>query len=363
MKICYLADAGSAHTRKWCKFFSDRGHEVHVMSFWPGENEFAELHIMPRLVDPAASSVQKLSYLLQSRALRRGIAKIQPDILHAHYASSYGAACAFARVHPQFLSVWGADIYDFPNASPLHRQVVKAALRRPASLLSTSHALAGEAAKYTSRHFEITPFGVDTALFSPAARTRVAGDGRFVIGTVKKLSPKYGIDDILVAGRQLLRARPEIPLEIRIAGCGPQEDELHQLANDLGLGERTKWLGFIDSKQASVEWANMDVAVIPSRLESESFGVSAVEAGACGVPVIVSDVAGLQESTAPGVSSIVVKRGDLSGIVAALTRLYDNPHDRQRFGAAGRRLSVERFDLAHCFGHVEELYESLLARR
>ena len=73
-----------------------------------------------------------------------------------------------------------------------------------------------------------------------------------------------------------------------------------------------KWLGFISQEDAAKEWANMDIGIIPSVSDSESFGVSAVECQACGVPVIISDIPGLEESTCPGKSSLVVPRGDYS---------------------------------------------------
>ena len=89
------------------------------------------------------------------------------------------------------------------------------------------------------------------------------------------------------------KTRPEIPIKLRIAGKGEKEEEYKQLAVKLGIADVTTWLGFISQEEAAREWANMDVAVIASTLESESFGGSAVEAEACGTAVIISDIPGL----------------------------------------------------------------------
>ncbi len=105
---------------------------------------------------------------------------------------------------------------------------------------------------------------------------------------------------------------------MRIAGKGPQEESYHKLASELRIDDITYWLGFISQEEAASEWANMDVAIIPSTLESESFGVSAVEAQACGTAVIISDIPGLMEATRPGETSLVVHRNAPNEIASAI---------------------------------------------
>jgi glycosyltransferase involved in cell wall biosynthesis len=223
--------------------------------------------------------------------------------------------------------------------------------------------MADEASRYTDREFVITPFGVDIDLFSPDRRCRSTDDNNFVVGTVKSLSPKYGIDRILRACRILRDRRPDIPLSIRIAGTGPQESELKSLCHSLGLDQLTSWLGFISQEEAALEWANMDVAVIPSQNESESFGVAAVEAEASGVPVIVSDIPGLMESTRPGLSSLVVPRSSESDITSALERMFDHPDKRKEMGACGRQVAVDQYEYRSCFRLVEAMYYKMIADR
>lgn len=145
-------------------------------------------------------------------------------------------------------------------------------------------------------------YGVNTTVFCPNRRTR----NIFVIGTVKGLESVYGIDIILKAAQIVRTERPDIPLRVRIAGKGSKAEEYMMLAKELGISDIVTWLGFISQESAAKEWANMDVAVIPSR--QESFGVSAVEAQACGTPVIISDVLGLKEATSPFISSLVISK-------------------------------------------------------
>ncbi len=353
MKICFVAPADNYHTKKWCRWFAGRGHEVHVVSFHRAVTENAELHFIDCGVGVRENDWKKLRYLLRASELRNILAEMKPDIVNVHYATSYGAAAALAGIKRYVLSVWGADVYDFPKKSPLHRLMLRFSLNKASYLFSTSKAMAVEAGKYTKKAFDITPFGVDTELFSPGKRIR-AGDGRFIVGTVKTLSEKYGIDYLIKAAAIIHREYPDIPLELRIAGKGPCEKEYRDLAARLQVNGMITWLGFIPQEQAAEEWANMDAAVIPSTLESESFGVSAVEAQSCGVPVVISDIPGLMEAASPGVTALVVPRKDERALAKALVWLYRNPEAGKRMGEEGRKYVLENYEWNDCFSKIEQ---------
>ena len=367
MRICYLSNANNYHTIKWCRWFSERGHRILVLSLDPCSSEemlsLGGVKVV-WLRSPAnrnSSGLAKMAYALTAGQAHKAISRFSPDVLHAHYASSYGLVASLASAGDYYLSVWGADVYDFPQRSPLHRAIIRCALGHARWAMSTSEAMAKEAGKYTNKDFYITPFGVDMELFSPSRKSRTVGDGRFVIGVVKALEPKYGIDVLLRGAARLLEARPDIPLEVRIAGKGSQQDELRRLATELGISDRVAWLGFIPQEQAACEWADMDVAVVASTLESESFGVSAVEAQACGTPVIYSDIPGLMEAAGGGRTGICVQRSDPDALARELARLYDDEELRIRLGKEGRDYVSATFDIDSCFERVASLYERNLA--
>lgn len=206
MKICFIAPANNYHTQKWCHWFRNRGHQVDVISFTEGEIEGCTVHYINSGAGVRGSDAQKLKYLFQARKVHEIVNEIKPDVINAHYATSYGTVAALAGLPPYYLSVWGSDVYDFPKKSILHRMMLQFSLNRAAYLLSTSKAMAKEASQYTRKPFTITPFGVDCELFSPdktpgkrydAVNTKNGRD--YVIGTVKSLSDKYGIATLLRA--------------------------------------------------------------------------------------------------------------------------------------------------------------------
>lgn len=361
MKICFVAPANNYHTKKWANWFISRGHEVHIITFIEDLIPGATVHYINTGANSEDGNLKKLKYLFAGKKINRLLKSINPDIVNVHYATSYGTAMALSGYHPYILSVWGADIYDFPQEGFFQKEMVKFSLKNADWLYSTSKAMAKESKKYTNKEFTITPFGVDMSLFSPNKRTR-DNDGKFIVGTVKALTPKYGIDTLLKGVARVYKAHPEYNLEVRIAGKGESEKTLKALAKQLGISEIVKWLGFISQEDAAKEWANMDVGVVASSMLSESFGVSAIECQASGTPVIISDVPGLEEATNPGKSSIVIPIKDDNALSEKIIELHDDLKLRIEIGNEGRKFVVENYELNKCFLEVESNMESKIVQ-
>ncbi len=358
MRICFIGPANSTHIIKWCNWFYNEGHEVHLITFVPGIIKGTKIHLINLNVNSNGSEIGKLKYLTTGRRIKLLVKKIQPDIVSAHYATSYGVAVALSGIKKYVLSVWGSDIYDFPKKTPIHRALLKYSLWKAPYLFSTSNAMAREASKYTKKLFEITPFGVDMELFNPNKRTRPHDQSPFIIGTVKALSDLYGIDFILKAVSLIRKENNDIDLRVRISGDGPDSEKYMKMAKELDISDITEFLGRISQSQAASEWANMDVAIIPSVLY-ESFGVAAVEAQACETPVIISDVDGLKETTLPEKSSIVVEKKNEREIANAIISLFHNPELRIEMGKNGRRFVYDNFEIQKTFEKIEKLLESI----
>ena len=362
MKICFLAPANNYHTQKWCKYFVGQGHEVSVLSLTDGNITGAKVYWLNANTRATQSDFHKLKYLFQFSRVKKTIEEIKPDIINVHYASSYGTLAAISGLNNYIVSVWGSDVYEFPRKSFLHRMLLKYSLNSAKCIFSTSKAMAKETRKYTNKKIYITPFGVDMTLFNPDKRTRTE-DNEFVIGTVKRLEPKYGIDYFLKAVKIVREKRPDINLKVRIAGKGTHELEYKQLAKSLRIDDIVTWLGFISQPEAAKEWANMDCGIIFSESESESFGVSAVEAQAAGIPVIISDIPGLMEATEPGITSVVVPRRNSVLLAGKIIDLYDNPMQRQIIARKGRLFTSNTYELDCCFNLVEKLYNQFVTEK
>lgn len=365
MKICFLGPADNFHIEKWAKWFLKAGHQVHIISFTKGKIDSCEIHFIESGAEIESKDIEKIRYLFQASKVKKLIKKIKPDVINVHYATSYGTVAALAHLPAYYLSVWGSDVYDFPKKGILHREMLKFSLSHAKVIFSTSKAMATETSQYTDKDIVITPFGVDCNLFSPDKQSCKKGGSletkngvEYTIGTVKALEDKYGIATILRATAILKRNHPEVPVQLRIAGKGPQESEYKALAKELEIDNITHWLGFISQEQAAVEWANMDCGIIPSESESESFGVSAVEAQACCTPVIISDIPGLMEATVPGKTSTVVPRKSPEKLAQAMYEMYLDSNKRKEMGTLGRTFVENQYEIDDCFKQIEKIFIS-----
>src|ERR1035437_3873017 len=167
LKIFILSDARSAHTIKWVNILLEKGFCIFLFSLSNYDNRdftnsdkltLYSSNFSNRSFDNPVWS--KLIFLKELPQIKRKIKKFKPNILHAHYASSYGLLGALTFFRPLVISVWGSDIYNFPRNNVLNRAVLKFSLSRAYKILSTSKTMRGETAKYTKNNMEVTPFGI-----------------------------------------------------------------------------------------------------------------------------------------------------------------------------------------------------------
>lgn len=374
MKVLLVSDAGSIHTRRWASSLKDAGVDVVLFSITPVEDDFyGRKDIRTYVFDlfrykkkkkiPGLGSLA--SHVCAVRELKKVLREECPDILHAHYATSYGLTAALSGYHPFILSVWGSDVYEFPKQSALNELAVKFMMKKADRVLSTSRVMAAEASRYCSKDIGITPFGVDTELFVKD-RGHVREAGCLVFGTVKTLSYKYGIDLLIKAFasmRKMLEddaAMKGISARLVIAGKGPDRDALVKLADDLGMAESVEFIGAVDHEMIPELYSGIDVAVFLSR--SESFGVSAVEAMSCSVPVIASDADGFREILDDG-AGIIVPGEDVRAAAREMYRLAKDPGARESLAGKGRRRVEERYDWKTNVEMMMEEYENILRTR
>jgi glycosyltransferase involved in cell wall biosynthesis len=172
--------------------------------------------------------------------------------------------------------------------------------------------------------------------------------GEFVLLTVAHLIPAKGV-------AVLLRALAVLPKKIVlwVAGSGPEQERLHAMGHDLGVGDRVRWLGL----QAHVEpyMQAADAFVCPS-LWAEAAGLVNIEAQACGLPVIASNLGGIPEYVAAERSGLLFRAGDHRQLAACIERLYSNPPLCQDMGGRARAWALERFSTAARMENVIALY-------
>lgn len=360
MKIVLVAPASSIHTVRWANSLASLGHEVHLIS----QHKVSDL-LLKDVKTHICKYRGQVGYFLMVPYVRSLLKKIRPDILNAHYASGYGTTARLVNYHPWVISVWGSDVYEFPRKSLLHKWLIKRNLLAADKVASTSHCMADEASMLASELIDIaiTPFGVNLFAYTDLKPNAAIKKSRLVIGTVKTMTKTYGIDTLLEAYALLLKSlqsRPDAPdLELRLVGEGNQTAELQALAKQLGISQSVIFVGRVPHNQVPQELAKLDIYVALSR--AESFGVSVIEAGAAGRPVVVSDAAGLLEVTVDGHTGFVVPRENPTAASQAIERMVLDAELRHRMGAAGQNHVAKKYSWNVCIETMLDVYKKTIS--
>jgi glycosyltransferase involved in cell wall biosynthesis len=369
MRVLLLADAASTHVQKWALSLANKNVSLCIFSLSSADpglykespniqlftpNNFGDLGLRE------VGSLSKLSYLKTLLALRKCIKAFSPDIVHAHYASSYGLLGALCLFKPFFISAWGTDIFEFPRKSFLHRWVLKFNLRSANQIFSTSHIMAVEMSYYTTKNVRVIPFGIDLEKFKPAKGRKLFDDDSIVIGIIKTLEDRYGVSYLINAFAILKKNRNE-KLKLLIVGKGSKEWELKNLVAKLGLIQDVHFAGWVLIEEVSSFHNSIDIAVFPS--EADSFGVSILEAGACGKPVIVSRVGGLVEVVEENKTGLIIPPRDPEALAEAIALLLDNKEMRESLGGNGRIWVQKHYDWHENVGTMFQAYSEYIKQR
>jgi glycosyltransferase involved in cell wall biosynthesis len=357
MKIAFLAKRHSIHTVRWVNALAERGHDIHLISsIHYGDPLHPRVHFHPLHVPPPTG------FFLNVFSLKRLLKDIQPDLLNTHFASGYGTLARLGNFHPHVLSVWGSDVFDFPNKSPLHLALIRANLRAADWIASTSQAMAQQTASLCSElRISVVPFGIDTEFFKPALP--VQNKDTLIIGTVKTLAPKYGIDLLIRAFaelRQRLDTTLSEKLRLLIVGGGPDEALLKKLAEDLGVSSVTTFVSYVPHARVPDYLNQLDIYVALSRLDSESFGVAVLEASACELPVVVANVGGLPEVVQDKRTGYIVPRENPEAAASALEQLIENDMLRKTLGEAGRKFVLDHYDWQKNVSALEAIFHKVV---
>ncbi|HOV11474.1 MAG TPA: glycosyltransferase family 4 protein [Bacteroidales bacterium] len=179
--------------------------------------------------------------------------------------------------------------------------------------------------------------------------------GKTVIGTVARLSAEKGVDVLLEAFAVVQKSVPDAHL--LIVGDGQQKNHLQYLASDLGITDACTWMGRLPWSEAMRSLGLMDIVVVPSRFEG--FGLTAIEAMACGKPVVASNVDGLAEIIQDGENGFLVASEDVNGFADCIVGLAYNEAKRKAIGKAARKCVEEKYAYPMFSESIRALYQAV----
>ena len=276
--------------------------------------------------------------------VRRLLARLDIDVVNAH-APVPGLAdvAALTSPVPVVLTYHAGSLVkgDHP-VDGLLRAYEKHVLPRVFATCADLVAVSPVSRAHATGRAHLVPPGVDSALFSPPPSAEDREPRVLYVGRVERTSRWKGLH-VLV--ESLVRLRELVPgARLEVVGGGDDLEALQERAADLGVADAVDWRGPVRHRELPPYYRRAGVTVLPSLTESESFGMTLVEAMACGCPVVGSAVGGIPFVVRDGVDGLLVPPGDPAALADALAAVLSDPDRAARLGAAGREAALSRWD-------------------
>jgi N-acetyl-alpha-D-glucosaminyl L-malate synthase BshA len=374
MKIgitCYPTYGGSGViATELGKELALRGHKIHFISY---ALPFRLTGFVENIVfhEVELSSYPLFEFPLYSLSLASKMVEVaeyeELDLVHVHYAIPHASSAYLAK---QMLkgkhdlkvvtTLHGTDI-TLVGLEPSFLPLVKFSIEESDGVTAVSRFLKEKTlTNYDiAKNIEVIPNFVDTGLYKPkdgcSYRKHIAPNKEKVLVHTSNFRQVKRVPDTL---RIFAKVIEEIPAKLVLVGDGPERSECERLSRQLNLYDHVKFLG---KQEGLVEILNAsDIFLIPS--QSESFGLAALEAMACGLPVISSSVGGLPELVRHNETGYIAEIGDIDRMAKYTLELLTNEKKYRLFSTNARERAVTMFDKSKVIPKYEEYYRKILEK-
>jgi len=372
MKIgitCYPTYGGSGViATELGKELALRGHEVHFISY---ALPFRLSHYIENIVfhEVEISNYPLFEFPLYSLSLASKMVEVAEfeklDLLHVHYAIPHATSAYLAKEMMSknrdlkiFTTLHGTDI-TLVGLEPSFLPLVKFSIEKSDGVTAVSRFLKEKTITNYSIESDIRviPNFVDTDFFKPESngefRKAIAPNGEKILVHTSNFRPVKRVPDTI---KIFEKVQKEIPSKLILVGDGPDRSECERLSRQLDLCDKVKFLGKQDGLVEIL--SSSDLFLIPS--QSESFGLAALEAMACGLPVVSSSVGGLPELVKHNETGFIAEIGDVDRMAKYALELLSNNKKYKLFSENSRQRAVNKFDKSIVVPLYEEYYEQIL---
>lgn len=364
--VCYPTYGGSGVVAtELAKGLANRGHNLHILSYArPARLDTLRTDITFHEVD--LSSYPLFEYPPYDLALANKMVELieyaNLDILHVHYAIPHATSAYLARQIvnensckvPVITTLHGTDI-TLVGSNPTYKKVVDFSINQSDGVTAVSEYLKKETYKLfdIKKEIKVIPNFIDLDRFKRSKKEHfkkaICPEGEKVITHVSNFREVKRVTDVVEAFAQLLKNG--VPSKLLMVGDGPDRSKAEQKCRDLKVCEHVRFLG----KQEQVEevLSIADLFMIPSG--SETFGLAALEAMSCSVPVISSNVGGLPEVNIDGETGYVCELGDVECMGRLATKILKDEKLHKKMSNAARK-RAELFEIDKIVSIYEEYY-------
>jgi glycosyltransferase involved in cell wall biosynthesis len=303
---------------------------------------------------------------------RRIVKRIKPDIVHAGPIQTCAFIAALSGFRPILTKSWGYDLVKDADSSKWMQWVTRYTLTRSAFFTSDANVTRDKAVAFgmEPENIVVFPWGVNVERFHPQ---KVSGQKSKVKGRKSEVENRksitlfcsrtweaiYGVDVLAKAFVRVASVNPDVNLIL--LGGGSQGARIRQILMNGGVMERVHFGGQVGQRDLP-RWYHMaDIYISPSHVDGSS--VSLLEALACGMPCLVSDIAGNREWVEEGVNGWLFRDGNVDDLAEKILLAIKSRRSWGRIGKTARKVAEERADWKKNFGKLLEVYNVIARER
>ncbi len=358
MRVIYFSFDYSPHDHRFLSALAETEHEVFFLRLGRGPRQVEDRPV-PEKIEQLQWEGGKGPFRWRDvpryvRGLRRLIRSIQPDLIHAGPLQTSAFIAVLSGFRPVLSMSWGFDLMEDVHRSRWWEWVTRYVLGRSAFFTSDARVTRDKAVAY-GMHPERTivfPWGVDLRHFAPGDGQRPDSNG-FTLFCNRSWEPRYGVD--VLANAFVMAARQREDLSLLLLGGGSQGQLIRQTLERGGVAGRVTFAGQV-SQADLPRWYNMaDLYISPSHVDGSS--VSLMEALACGLPALVSDIPANCEWVADSENGWLFPDGDAGALAGRILSAMDARATLPSMARAARATAEERADWTKNFAKLLTAYQ------
>ncbi len=350
MKVLYIHRDDSVHDRRFIDALGNLAVEVVALqlenrgndkgSWKPPDN--VNLVSWSRYDRPFRWSYGDLF----TKELQKLVQSMHPDVIHAGPVDLCGYLAAKSGFSPLVAMSWGYDLLVNAESNFINRSRVRFTLNRTTVLLADCKAVSDQAHRFGFPFKRIVtfPWGVDLRVFRPGTgerlRTEFGWDKKTILLSTRSMEKLYGCDVLVDAFIKAAQSNEHLCL--LMLGDGSQKEQLMDKIASAGLNERVKFTGFVPETDITQYFQASDVYISASHSDGSS--VSLLQAMACRIPPLVSNIPGNREWVTPGQNGWLFDDGDRAGLSALMSVAASSPQLRKKYGKASREIVQKKAD-------------------
>jgi len=369
MRILYFTRSDSPHDQRFLKAIQENDHEVFALRL----ESSSEVPNTPEGVVELAWKGCKNKFRLRDipfliPRLKKVVKQINPDLVHAGPIQGPAFLVAMAGIGPLVSMSWGYDMLKDADKNGLNKCITQYTLNHSDRLIADCQAVVDKTAEfgYDNHKIVMFPWGVDLSHFSnkkgeqaaKSYRKNLAWKENFVILGTRAMEPIYGMD--ILAKAFVLAHEKDSSLRLLMLGEGSQKSKIERILIEGEVIEHVVFAGKVSYNDLPAVYSSADLYVSPSYVDGSS--VSLMEALACGLPCVVSDIPGNMEWIKNGETGWLFHAGDP---VSLADKILNAKSSRRlpRLKEKARKLAESKADWAKNFQFLNKTYENLIEKR